>query len=108
MVEADGIPLGAVAAPANRRDDGLLAATLDTLAALGPLPTQPAPTVHLDAGYDWKPCREELADRGLVGQDRQAWPTGPDPDRPPLGRSSGPTRGRNKYGKLRWCTERRQ
>jgi transposase len=26
-VEADGIPLGAVAAPANRRDDGLLAAT---------------------------------------------------------------------------------
>jgi transposase len=26
-VEADGIPLGAVTAPANRRDDGLLAAT---------------------------------------------------------------------------------
>ena len=44
-VEDDGIPLGAVAAPANRRDDGLLAATLQTLASLGPLPTQPAPTV---------------------------------------------------------------
>ena len=29
-VEADGIPLGAVTAPANRRDDGLLAATLQT------------------------------------------------------------------------------
>jgi hypothetical protein len=40
-VEADDIPLGAVAAPANRRDDGLLAATLQTLASLGPLPIHP-------------------------------------------------------------------
>ena len=30
-VEADGIPLAAVPAPANHRDDGLLAATLDAL-----------------------------------------------------------------------------
>jgi transposase len=30
LTDADGIPLGAVPAPANRRDDGLLAATLDT------------------------------------------------------------------------------
>jgi hypothetical protein len=29
-VDAHGVPLGAVAAPANRRDDGLLSATLDT------------------------------------------------------------------------------
>jgi transposase len=65
-VEADGIPLGAVAAPANRRDDGLLAATLQTLASLGPLPAHPI--VHLDAGSDWKPCRDELTARGLVGR----------------------------------------
>jgi hypothetical protein len=37
-VEGSGIPLGVITAPANRRDDGLLAATLDTMQALGPLP----------------------------------------------------------------------
>jgi hypothetical protein len=47
-VEGAGIPLGVIAAPANRRDDGLLAATLDTIQALGPLPGRPV--VHLDAG----------------------------------------------------------
>jgi hypothetical protein len=50
VTEAGGTPLGAVPAPANRRDDGLLAATLDTLTAVAPLPAQPV--VHLDAGYD--------------------------------------------------------
>jgi hypothetical protein len=35
-VEADGIPLAAVPAPANQRDDGLLAATLDAIATLDP------------------------------------------------------------------------
>ncbi len=44
--EAGGIPLAALPAPANRRDDGLLAATLDaaatvTAAAVGPLPATP-------------------------------------------------------------------
>ena len=48
--EAGGIPLAVVPAPANHRDDGLLAATLDTLTAVGPLPPSrwctwtPAPT----------------------------------------------------------------
>jgi hypothetical protein len=65
-VEAGGIPLAAVPAPANRRDDGLLPATLDAIGAVGPLPTQPV--VHLDAGYDWKPCRKVLAAWGTVGQ----------------------------------------
>jgi len=62
--EAAGIPLAAVLAPANRRDDGLLAATLDTAAATltavqGPRrwPLPDPPTVHLDAGYDDQPCR---------------------------------------------------
>jgi transposase len=35
ITDAGGIPLGAVPAAANRRDDGLLAATLDTLAVVG-------------------------------------------------------------------------
>ena len=39
--------LGAVAAPANRRDDGLLAPTLDTLVVVGVLPARPV--VHLEA-----------------------------------------------------------
>lgn len=72
--EAADIPLVAVPAPANRRDDGLLAATLDTAAATltavqGPrrwlLPDPP--TVHPDARYDYQPCRHALADRGLRG-----------------------------------------
>jgi hypothetical protein len=25
-------------------------------------------TVHLDAGYDYRPCREALTERGLHGQ----------------------------------------
>jgi transposase len=64
--DTGGIPLAAVPAPANRRDDGLLAATLDALGVVDPLPQRP--TVHLDAGYDWTPCREVLAERGMVGQ----------------------------------------
>jgi len=50
LVDAAGIPLGVVQAPANRNDSPLLASTLDTLAdrALPPGET----TVHLDRGYD--------------------------------------------------------
>ena len=65
-VEATGIPLAALPAPANHRDDGLLAATLDALAVVGPLPAQPV--VHLDAGYDYQPWRQILTERGMVGQ----------------------------------------
>ena len=51
-VEADGLPLAAVPAPANQRDDGLLAAILDALGMVGALPARPV--VHLDAGYDYQ------------------------------------------------------
>ena len=64
--EAAGIPLATLAAPANHRDDGLLAATLDAIAGVDPLPAQPV--VHLDAGYDYQPCRQVLAERGTIGQ----------------------------------------
>ncbi len=66
VIEAGGLPLGAVPAPANHRDDGLLAATLNTLTVVGPLPERPM--VYLDAGYDDQPCRQVLADRGMIGQ----------------------------------------
>jgi transposase len=65
VVDATGIPLGSVAAPASRPDSPLLPATLDTLARLGPLPE--TVTVHLDRGYDSSLTRQRLAERGLHG-----------------------------------------
>jgi transposase len=66
MVEGKGIPLGRVLAPANRHDSPLLAATLDKLDDIGPLPGDI--TVHLDAGYDSQKTRDELAGRGMTGE----------------------------------------
>lgn len=66
VVDAAGIPLGAVAAPASRPDSPLLEATLDTLARLGPLPS--SVTVHLDRGYDSGLTRQRLAARGMAGE----------------------------------------
>ena len=96
--------------PANRLDDGLLAATLDaaatvTAAAAGPLPG--TLTVDLDAGYDFQTCRQVLAARGMVGQiaaRRQPAPI-------QAGRRWVIERTHawaNQYGKLRWCTDRRR
>jgi transposase len=108
--EAGGVPLAALPAPANRRDDGLLAATLDaaasvTAAAVGPLPGKL--TVHLDAGYDYQTCRQVLAGRGIVGQIAARGVPAPIQ----AGRRWVIERTHawaNQYGKLRWCTERRQ
>jgi transposase len=104
-VEAGGIPVAAVPAPANHRDDGLLAATLDTLGAVGPLPARPV--VHLDAGYDYLPCRQVLAERGMVGEIATRGVPAP----VQAGRRWVIERTHawgNLYGKLRWCTERRR
>jgi hypothetical protein len=105
VTEAGGIPLGAVPAAANRRDDGLLAATLDTVTALGVLSAQAV--VHLDAGYDYQPCRQVLAKRGLVGQIATRGMPAPIQAgrRWPVERTHA---WGNQYGKLRWCTERRR
>ena len=103
--EAGGIPLAAVAVPANRRDDGLLAATLDAVGLLGPLPQRP--TVHLDAGYDWQPCRQVLRERGMAGEIATRGKPAP----VQAGRRWVIERTHawaNQYGKLRWCTERRR
>jgi transposase len=104
-VEAGGIPLAALPAPANHRDDGLLAATLDAVGAVGPLPAQPV--VHLDAGYDYQPCRQVLTERGMVGQIATRGVPAP----VQAGRRWVIERTHawgNQYGKLRWCTERRR
>jgi transposase len=64
VVDAKGIPLGAIAAPANRHDSPLLDETLDTLEVLGELPEQMS--VHLDRAYDSRSTREKLEDRSLL------------------------------------------
>ena len=50
VVDANGIPIGAIAAPANRPDSPLLEATLDTMEIVGELPERMS--VYLDRGYD--------------------------------------------------------
>jgi transposase len=104
-VEAGGMPLAAVPAPANHRDDGLLAATLDAIGTAGQLPAQPV--VHLDAGYDYQPCRQVLAERGMVAEIAARGVSAP----VQVGRRWVIERTHawgNLYGKLRWCTERRR
>ena len=108
VTDADGVPLGSVPAPANRRDDGLLAATLDTLHAVAVVAGLPArPVVHLDAAYDFQPCRMVLAERGMTGQIATRGVPAPvqASRRWPIERTHA---WGNQYGKLRWCTERRR
>ena len=66
VVDAKGIPLGTITAPANRHDSPLLEATLDTLEPLGELPDRAS--VHLDRAYDSATTRRDLAARWLVGE----------------------------------------
>ena len=66
LSDGAGIPMATVSAPANTVDHALLPATLDALKDFAPLPVDA--TVHLDAGYDYRPCRDALDERGLLGQ----------------------------------------
>src|ERR671933_573233 len=71
-VDARGMPLGTVTAPANRHDSPLLAETLDTVAETlgGELPERAK--VHLDRGYDSRVTRERLEEeRGLLAEGSQ-------------------------------------
>ena len=74
-VDARGIPLGTVTAPANRNDSPQLTETLDAVAeALGGLPE--GSSIHLDRGYDSKATRERLEERGLLAEiSRKGKPT---------------------------------
>jgi len=63
--------------------------------------------VYLDAGYDYQPCRQVLAERGMVGQIATRGIPAPIQ----AGRRWVIERTHawaNQYGKLRWCTERRR
>jgi IS5 family transposase len=105
LSEGAGVPLATVSAPANTRDDALLPAILDALKDFVPLPAEV--TVHLDAGYDYRPCREALAERGLRGQIA----TRGEPAPVQVGRRWVIERTNswlNQFGKLRRCTERRR
>ena len=104
MVDSEGIPLGVVAAGANRHDSPLLAPTLEALRTLGGLPE--SVSVHLDRGYDSKLTRRLLEERGLAGviseRGRSAPPLGTT-KRWVIERTNSWT---NAHKKLLWCTER--
>ena len=103
VVDAKGIPLGAIAAPANRHDSPLLEETLDTMEIVGELPEHIS--VHLDRGYDSKLTRQQLKELGLgweisgKGKPAPFWAT----NRWVVERTSSWS---NAHKKLLWCTER--
>ena len=103
-VDASGIPLGAVSAPANRHDSPLLVPTLKAATeTLGSLPERAS--VHLDRGYDSRLTRERLEELGLrweisgKGKPAPFWAT----NRWVVERTSS---WHNAHKKLLWCTER--
>jgi transposase len=103
-VDADGIPLGTITAPANRHDSPLLDETLDTLEVLGPLPKQMS--VHLDRGYDSETTRQKLKIRGLASMisEKGKPATLQATKRWVVERTNF---WHNAHKKLLWCTERR-
>ncbi len=63
--------------------------------------------MHLDAGYDYRPCREALEDRGLLGEIASRGTPAPIQ----VGRRWVVERTNswlNDFGRLRRCTERRR
>jgi hypothetical protein len=100
MVDAKGIPLGVLSAPANRHDSPLLGPTLEAFAD----PPEQA-SVHLDKAYDSKVTRRLLEERGLAGVISEKG------NRAPL--TAGlrwvverTNSWHNAHKKLVWCTER--
>lgn len=105
LTDGGGLPLATVSAPANTVDHALLEATLDALKDFAPLPAEV--TVHLDAGYDYRPCRQALDERGLGGE--IAHRGAPAPIQ--VGKRWVVERTNswlNDFGRLRRCTERRR
>jgi transposase len=104
VVDANGIPLGAIAAPANLHDSPLLAETLDTLEAVGSLPERM--NVHLDRGYDSQTTREKLKSRGLEPMISKRGKPAPlaATKRWVVERTNS---WNNAHKKLVWCTERK-
>jgi transposase len=103
-VDACGIPLAIVIAPANRRDSPLLADTIDTIQRLGELPDRAR--VHLDRAYDSPATRRKLATRGLRAEISEKGKPAPvtATKRWVVERTSS---WHNAHKKLVWCTERK-
>lgn len=103
VVDANGVPIGAIAAPANRHDSPLLEETLDTMEVLGELPERMS--VHLDRGYDSKASREKLQIRGLRAEISEKGKPAPlaATKRWVVERTNS---WNNAHKKLVWCTER--
>ena len=105
LSDGAGVPMATVCAPANTVDHQLLAETLDALKDFAPLPADV--TVHLDAGYDYRPCQEALEERGLLGEIASRGTPAPIQ----LGKRWVVERTNswlNDFGRLRRCTERRR
>jgi transposase len=103
-VDASGIPLGTVTAPANHHDSPLLGETLDAVAeSLRGVPERAS--VHLDRGYDSGITRERLQERGLLAEiSKKGKPA-------PLKAGmrwvvERTNTWHNAHKKLVWCTER--
>jgi IS5 family transposase len=105
LVDADGIPLGSIGAPASRHDSPLLPETLDAARQTLGASVEPV-RVHLDRGYDSELTRKRLAERDLVGViSEKGKPS-------PLGATNRwvverTNSWQNAHKKLVWCTERR-
>jgi transposase len=103
-VDARGIPIGGVTAPANCHDSPLLVPTLEHAgASVGGLP-DPA-SVHLDRGYDSFVTRRRLKERGLNAQIAKKGQPAPlqAGQRWVVERTNS---WHNAHKKLVWCTER--
>jgi hypothetical protein len=100
-VDAAGIPLATIAAPANRHDSPLLEPTLDAL----PIGDRPR-MVHLDRGDDSEATRARLTNRGLMAAIAAKGKPAPITagQRWVVERTNAWT---NAHKKLVWCTERR-
>jgi hypothetical protein len=87
-----GIPLGVVPAPANHRDDGLLAASLDTIPVVGPLPERPV--VHWTPATTTSPAGRPWPTVGWHGRpDRHPRSASAEPGGSPLGDPADPRLG---------------
>ncbi|MDQ5828260.1 MAG: hypothetical protein M3441_29490 [Chloroflexota bacterium] len=104
-MDAQGIPLGTVTAPANRHDSPLLTETLDVVAqTLGELPE--STSIHLDRGYDSETTRQRLGERALSAEiSRKGEPAPLAATKRWVVERSGSWH--NAHKKLVWCTERR-
>jgi hypothetical protein len=103
-VDAEGVPLGTITAPANRHDSPPLGETLDALESLGPMPERMS--VHLDRGYDSEATRKRIEARGLDAVISQKGKPAPvhGTKRWVVERTNSWS---NAHKKLMWCTQRR-